>query len=184
MREHANEEPAVRRTQRPAPSTGSRSLDRRGFLHRSALVIGAFLVGLGRTESAFAYREGNTFVTNCCSLCCPDNSGCSCDENRRLLWVCRFNGANWRCIECYRTTESKQQAGHCRNAALCPQVDCSKAERVGDEDSTEERAPWHGLDGAIGSGCTDPETGEYIPWAEPGTPCDDRDPEDSTAAPI
>ena len=148
-------------------------MDRRGFLHRSALVIGAFVVGLGRTESAFG--EPTTKFVNCCNLC-KDPTDCPCKEGYLLDWRCLHNGKQWKCIECYGTDEVKQSAYGCRDRRFCSQATCSRLEVVdGDQEGSEWERAWGELDD-IGAGCRDPETGDYIMWSEPGTPCDNRYP--------
>ena len=149
------------------------STNRRGFLHRSALVIGAFLVGLGRTGSASGVPT--TYVVNCCSPC-KSVTDCPCANGYTLDWECDHDGKRWSCVECFPTIEIKRDAGTCYNRTFCSQATCSRVEVV-DRDqggSAWERA-WGELDD-IGAGCRDPETGDYIMWSEPGTPCDNRDP--------
>ena len=158
--------------------TGSKplSVDRRGFLHRSALVIGAFVVGLGRTESAFGTPTFH--VVNCCGLCSSDDRNCKCHENCQLSWECEHKGATWKCIECYKTAEFKRNAGDC---SVCSHVSCSRATRASeghqrlDEESVGWERLWQGYDEA-GIGCYDPDTGAYIIWSEPGTACDSSSP--------
>ena len=96
--DHAEDQPAVRREQTEAGSP--LSMDRRGFLHRSALVIGAFLVGLGRAESAFGVST--TYFLKCCNLC-KTATDCPCDDGYLLHWECGLHGKKWNCIECYDT---------------------------------------------------------------------------------
>lgn len=154
--------------------------DRRGFLHRSALVIGAFLAGLGRSELAFGC-ESMTVVA-CCMLCCRNDSTCTYRDDRCVAWSCLSGGQAWLCIECYDTAQTRQAAGgNCDPAkggeTWCSNVVCSKAVRKS-QDSQEssgwERA-WSELDD-LGVGCYDPATGDYIMWSEPGTACDIRSP--------
>ena len=165
--------PAVRCEQSAVPSQPL-STDRRGFLHRAALVMGAFIVGLGRTESAFG--GGTTYVVNCCGLCAPDSDECKCEDDFQLDWECDHEGEKWRCIECYNTAEIKRNGGSCWNRTFCSQVVCSRATRAaGSQGGGEWERAWGELDD-IGAGCRDPETGDYIMWSEPGTPCDNRDP--------
>lgn len=159
--------------------TGSKplSVDRRGFLHRSALVIGAFVVGLGRTESAFG--TSTTYVVNCCNLCKPYSKSCPCTGGYILPWFCSLNGKQWRCIECYKTNAVEQSPlieDKCKDATYCSEATCSTVKAVGggQKDSMWERA-WGHLDD-LGIGCYDPDTGAYIIWSEPGTACDSRSP--------
>lgn len=178
---HAEDPPAVRREQTEAGSP--LLMDRRGFLHRSALVIGAFLVGLGRAEPAFGQ---DMTAVSCCILCCRNDPECKYKKSHCVVWHCWFEQKMWNCIECYDTARTRQAAGgNCdpnnRGQTWCSNVDCSKAEKktgdLGRLDggiSARERL-WQSYDEA-GIGCQDPETGEYIIWSEPGTPCDARDP--------
>lgn len=168
---HAEDQPAVRREQTEAGSP--LSMDRRGFLHRSALVIGAFLVGLGRAESAFGVPT--TRFVNCCNLC-KDNTACPCDNGYLLDWKCDLHGEKWNCIECYDTDEIKRRGRDCTDRTFCSHALCSTVKAVaGDGGISARDRLWQSYEEA-GIGCHDPETGEYIIWSEPGTPCDARDP--------
>lgn len=77
---------------------------RRRFLRRTAMVVGAFLVGIGRTNTAFA-------TTPACYRC---NGDCSAEQvnedcDHALCWVHR-NDSSVMCCECYRNAADVQKA--------------------------------------------------------------------------
>ena len=152
---------------------GTQPIARRGFLRRAALVIGAVLVGVGRTESAHA-------LVDCCGLCKSPSEECrGCKV--KLSWTCHHPNyesgpPNRECFECYDTAIS----GGCLDNG-CQHVTCSEIREIGDQSPNrlDREHAWGHLDD-LGIGCHDPDTGEYIMWSEPGTPCDTREP---TASP-
>lgn len=148
---------------------------RRGFLHRAALVIGAVLVGVGRTRPAHA-------LVDCCALCKPASEKCN-DCVAKAAWICHHPNyesgpANRRCVECYDAAID----GGCE-ANGCQHATCSEIHRIGG--SSDLSLEGRGLGPLVdsGIGCYDPDTGYYHPWTTPGTPCDDREPAQEADAP-
>ena len=140
---------------------------RRGFLRQTALVVGAFVVGVGRNESAFA--AGYCFF---CSNKCNDQQKKDCNANHSLTltWAAQGGGT---CVECYKSANDRANAeASAQGCNYCVNVECGYYRGTGDE--REEPAVSSVVDAGVG--CIDPETGYIILWSEPGTPCDNRSP--------
>ena len=159
-------------------STDKQLMARRGFLRRAALVIGAVLVGVGRTESAHA-------LVDCCGLCKSPSTKCS-ECTVKLAWTCHHPNyesgpANRKCVECYDTAVS----GGCEENG-CQHAVCSEIHRIGDSSDPHGEKPISPppLVDPGGIGCYDPDTGDYILWVVPGTPCDDRSPTQDAGFPL
>ena len=76
---------------------------RRGVLRKSAIVVGAFLAGIGRTESAF----GDTSTPNCTYFV----RKCEDDEKKNCTFNLGWNGRNGGlCCECYVSADARARA--------------------------------------------------------------------------
>lgn len=145
------------------------SRGRRGFLRQTALVVGAFVVGVGRNDSAFA--------AGYCSFCgnnkCNDEQKEYCEDpdnaGLKLTWAAQGNGT---CVECYDSETARANAvASGEGCFYCQDVKCGYY--IGPADGEETAVP---PEVESGVGCIDPETGMLILWPEPGTPCDHRSP--------
>ena len=138
------------------------SSDRRGFMRRAALVIGAFVIGVGRSESVF----GAHTCTYCRRKCTPrERNNC----RHFLTWSSPSGGI---CVECYESASDVDKAlEKDLGCYYCENVTCGYyiARERGDDDETVVPPVVE-----TGVGCIDPETGAVFAWSEPGTPCDDR----------
>ena len=150
------------------------SSGRRRFLRRSALVVGAFLLGVGRSETAFGSGCGS-----CRRKCTDEEKRNKC--NNALSWVSPL-GRN--CVECYKSASAVEKAEREKQRRRLPHA-CNYCENVlcsyssgssGGGDDGDETAVPPVVDAGVG--CIDPDTGAVIPWSEPGTPCDNRSPHD------
>ena len=79
-----------------------RGTNRRHFLRRAALVVGAFVLGVGRSEPAFG-SGGCNFPAGECSEA-EINGECSFS----LSWVVVRTGGS--CVECYENAEKQAAA--------------------------------------------------------------------------
>ena len=109
--------------------TGKTGFDRRGFLRRTAMVVGGFVVGVMGAEPAMA-----TVRVGCCDLC-HHPASCQWTGCKAVLnWVCTRPGSLegdevWGCYECYSEPAFHGVPGfYCRglscNSALCSVAYC------------------------------------------------------------
>ena len=102
------------------------SRERRDFLHRTAIVIGAFFSGVVGVERARA--DGSSHRKACCGLAQPHDETCHSKEHSAcrgwiLYWECDHEGDRYWCVECYEVgaRDPGETCHYKRN------VDCSRA---------------------------------------------------------
>lgn len=102
------------------------SRERRDFLQRTAIVIGAFFSGVVGVERARA--DGSSHRKACCTLAKPHDDTCHSKEHSAcrgwiLYWECDHGGDTYWCVECYEVG-ARAPGEHCRYKR---NVDCSRA---------------------------------------------------------
>jgi len=122
------------------PQSTEGKLDRREFLRRSAVIVGAFVLGVVGAERSHAIH-----VVRCCGLCLDPADECDPGDCVAMLaWGCRARPRNLveivlglfgleprpdtLCVECYSTepevNETDDELEACE-AAGCANVTCS-----------------------------------------------------------
>ena len=145
------------------------SRGRRGFLRQTALVVGAFVVGIGRDDSVFAAG----FCSFCGNKRCDDGQKRHCEDpdnaGLKLTWGAQGGGT---CVECYDSEAARAAAGASGHGChYCADVKCGYYLQA---PGPEEPAVPPAVDAGVG--CIDPHTGQFILWPEPGDCGDDRSP--------
>lgn len=108
---------------------GKTAFGRRGFLRRTAMVVGGFVVGVMGAEPAMA----GTVKFACCNLCYHP-SACQWTGCKAVLnWLCWRAGLEgdeiWGCYECYSNADFNRLPdwaceGLSCNSALCSAAYC------------------------------------------------------------